>query len=333
MRFQPSCSEGKCCAVGHHLATVVACVALALAGGCSHPLETGYADQGKMQLQFYAPPGAMVTVKGGPTRTHQVNEYPPGGDRLERTPEEFAVFNLAPGKYEFKYTAAEGLDDVAVYGELEVRSPCRSYAKNFMRRAFIPISLPSAYYKRDPHQGDEIYAFRGMAFRTAIDEMDLMRLKQGDVVEKVFVVADLKEAERDARKARHDLTILERQLEYADFKFKTSYSDFRLRAEDPLASFFGADKEYIHWEKERLALQEKIDRTEAKLKRAEALLRGDRVLIRRGMLAIATEEIVRKHRDVDDAADEIGSVLLVMRLGGRHMHWGEPARELASYAK
>jgi hypothetical protein len=304
-----------------------------LVGGCGHPLETGYADQGKMQIQFYAPPGAMVTVAGGPTRTHQINEYGPDGDRLERTPEEFAVFNLAPGRYEFKYAAAEGLDNVAVYGELEVKSPWCGYAKTFMRRAAIPISLPSAYYKRDPNKGDEIYAFRGMAVRAAIDETDLMRLKQGDVVEKVFVVADLHQADKVARQARKDLQILERKLEYADVRFKSAYSSFRLDAEDPWARLFGTDREHIGWEKERLSLQEKIEKTEAKLKRAEALLRADHVLIQKGMLVIATEEVVKEHHDVVDAADDIGSVLLVMRLGGRHMHWGEPARELASYAK
>ena len=35
--------------------------------GCSqYPRETGYADQCKTQLQFFAPPGAVVSVKGCP---------------------------------------------------------------------------------------------------------------------------------------------------------------------------------------------------------------------------------------------------------------------------
>jgi hypothetical protein len=308
-----------------------ACMLATLAVGCGHPLETGYADQGKMQLQFYSPPGATVAVKACPTRSHEINTYPADGDRLERSPEEYAVFNLAPGRYEFKYTAAEGLPDVSVYGELEVRSPWCDYAKVFMRRSFIPISLPSSYYKKLPPAGNETFPFRGERVRVAIDENDLMRLKQGDVVEKVFVVANLEKASKAAAAARQDLVVLDRKLEYAEARFRDTYTDFYLASDDPWARFFGVDKEFIGWEKERLELQQKIEKTQAKLKRAQALLDGDHVIIRKGMLALATEQILKPYHDPVGAADDIGEVLLVMRLGGRHMHWGNPARELASF--
>ena len=57
---------------------------------------------------------------------------------------------------------------------------------------------------------------------------------------------------------------------------------------------------------------------------------GDHVLIRKGMLVLATEEVVASHRDVVKAAEELGEVLLVMRIGGRHMDWSDPSRELAA---
>lgn len=330
MRY-PLCSlERRSFAAGRSIIASAASVLVALAGGCGHPLETGYADQGKMQLQFFAPPGATVAVKGGPTRSHEINTYPADGDRLQRSPEEYAVFNLAPGKYEFKYTAAEGLPDVSVYGELDVRSPWCDYAKVFMRRAFIPISLPSSYYKKLPPAGNETFPYRGERVRVAIDETDLMRLKQGDVIEKVFVVANLEKASKASAAAKEDLIVLDRKLEYAEARFRNAYTDFYLASDDPWARLFGTDRAFIGWEKERLELQQKIEKTQVRLKRAQALLDGDRVIIRKGMLALATEEIVKPYRDPVDAADDIGEVLLVMRLGGRHMEWGQPARELAS---
>ncbi|MBN1490961.1 MAG: hypothetical protein JXA69_13670 [Phycisphaerae bacterium] len=302
-----------------------------LAAGCGHPLESGYSDQGKLQLQFFSPPGATVAVDGGPTRSHQINTYGNDGHRLEHTPEEFCVFNLSPGTYEFKYTAAEGLSDVSVYGELKVQSSWHSYAKDFMRRSFIPISLPSAYFKQVSADGNEIFPYRGEAHRTAIDENDLMRLKQGDIVEKVFFVADLEKADKTVKKCRQDLVVLDRKLEYAEARFRRAYAEFRLATDDPMARLLRQDREFIGWEKERLELQQKIEDTNAKLKRTEAILRGDHVLIRRGALVVATEEVIQPHRDAVGAADDVGEVLLVMRIGGRHMHWGEPARELASF--
>ncbi len=79
--------------------------------GRLQPISTGngYADQCKTQLQFFAPPGAVRVGEGCPPRSHQVATYGAFGNRLEQSPEEFAVFNLSPGRYEFKYVAAEGL--------------------------------------------------------------------------------------------------------------------------------------------------------------------------------------------------------------------------------
>ncbi len=305
--------------------TGASCAIALLAIGCS-----GASDPGRLQIQFYSPPGAQVIVGGCQTHTGEVAMYDAEGTRLERTPDEYCIVNLRPGTYPFKYTAAEGLSGLNIYGELEVHCVCCSYAQMFRRLAFVPISLPSSHFQKVSHAGDEIFPYRGERVRTAIDETDLMRLKQGDVVEKVFVVADLKKAEKVVASTRKELILLDRELEYADARFKDTYSGFRLATDDPVARFWGADREYISWEKKRLELQHKIDKARAKLKRAEALLKGDRVLIRRGMLVLATEEVIKPYRDMSAAADELGEILLVMRLGGRHMQWGDPAQELAS---
>lgn len=318
------CSEEKGMLVTiRQIAAVSLCAFVLMTVGCASPqIETGFADAGKMQLQFYAPSGTNVTVGGCRPRTHQVGTYDAEGNRLERTPEEYAVFNLSPGTYEFKYTAADGLENLSLYGELIVHDPCRSYAKTYMRRSFIPVALPSAYYKKDTNKGDEIFPYRGQSVKTAIDETDLMRLKQGDVVEKVFVVADLQKANQRVKEYKQRLVVLDRELEYAEARFRDAYSNWRLVSDDAMARFFGEDREFICWEKKRLEVRDRIAETQAALKRAQALLSGDRVLIRKGMLAVATEEVVKPYKDVVHSADDLGEVMVVMRIGGRHMQWG-----------
>ncbi len=299
--------------------------------GCSNHRETGYSDQCKTQVQFYSPPGATVIVRACPTRSHQIAVPNPFEHRLELAPDEDAIFNLAPGRYEFKYVSAEGLPGVSVYGELEVQHANSKIARMFRRRAFVPIALPSAYYQRITPMGDEVFPFRGEAFRTAIDELDLQRLKQGDVVEKVFVVADLECAKHKLADAQVELAVAERELQYAQARFRDAYYNFRLDVSDPAANFWGTDREFIKWEAEQQRRKQRIEDLEAKIARLTALLAADRVCVREGMMVVATEQIVECHRDPVDAADEIGEVLLVMRLGGRHMHWGDPRKELVAY--
>lgn len=301
--------------------------------GCSshHPLETGYANQGKTQIQFYAPPGTTVTVKACSPRSHQIAEYGPYENRLEQSPEEFSVFNLAPGRYEFKYITVEGLPGVSVYGELNVEHANSKMAKIFQRRSFVPLALPSEYYQRVEVAGNEIFPYRGEAFRTAIDEYDIQRLKEGDVIEKVILVADLTKAEKILKQTDQDIAVCEREIEYAEARFRLAHYDFRMDVADPVSNFFGTDRSFIRWEKKRRKLDQRLEQLEAKRQRTKALLKGDHVLVRQGMLVVATEEVVEPHRDVEDAADDLGEVLLVMRIGGRHMHWGDPRRELAAY--
>jgi hypothetical protein len=309
---------------------VLAGVALLSTLGCGQPQETGYADQCKTQIQFFSPPGAMVTVRACPgARTHEVGTYGPFENRLELSPEEYSVFNLAPGRYEFKYVAAEGLPNVSVYGEIEIKHANTPKAQLFQRRAFVPIALPSAYYQHVAAQGDEAFPFRNEALRTAIDELDLQRIKQGDVVEKVFVVADLEDAKEDLDKGQVELAVAERELQYAEARFKESLYDFRMDVSDASANFWGTDRKFIGWEEKRQKAQHRVAAIEEKIARASALLRGDQVLIRKGMLVVATQANVEAHKDPVAAADHIGEVLVVMRLGGRHMHWGDPRQEVA----
>lgn len=312
--------------------TVMVSAALLISTGCARH-ETGYADQSKTQIQFYSPPGATVTVRACPTRSHQIGEYSPFENRLELAPEEYAVFNLSPGEYEFKYVSAEGLPGVSVYGELDVKKTCSRTARVFRRRAFVPVALPSAYYQRITPQGDEIFPFRGEALRTVIDELDLQRLRQGDVVEKVFVVANLEDAKEELAEAQVELAVAERELQYSEARFREAFYDFRIDVTDSSANFWGTDRRFIRWEARRQQREQRIRAIEAKIARLTNLLNADRVCVREGMMVVATEQIVECHENPVHAADEIGEVVLVMRIGGRHMHWGDPRTELAAYGQ
>lgn len=292
---------------------------------CTPCPEHGYCNSCKTQVQFYAPPGAVVTIRS-PERSHEVATYGPFNNRLEQNPEEFAVFNLYPGRYEFKYTTAEGLPGASIYGELEVKHANTSKAQVFQRLAFVPIALPSEYYRQVDVTGDEIFPYRSEAMRTAIDAMDLDRLAAGDVVEKVFVVADLEDADKRLKATQIKIAETEREIEYADAKFRYAYLDFRMEAGDDNCPLFSKDRKFIAWEKRRQELQQELDELNARLKRTQSLLRGDHVLIRKGMMVVATEEIVKPHRDVVEASDRLGEIMLVMRVGGRHRHWGDPAQ-------
>ena len=322
-----------CRIAGHAVlgAMSVGLVLSALAGCSQYASETGFADQGRTQVQFFSPPGATVSVKGGPTRSHQIPVYGSFDNRLEQSPEQFSVFNLRPGRYEFKYTAAEGLPGASVYGELDVKCVCSHMGRMFRRRAFVPVALPSEHYQKVEVIGDETFPYRGEAYRTAIDEQDIERLKLGDVIEKVFFVADLKKAAKARDDTLRDLKVCEREMEYAESRFRLAYQNYRMEVADPLANLLGTDRQFIRWEAERQRLSHKYRDLQKKLQRIEALLAGDHVLIRKGMLVLATEEVVEPHRDVVAAADDLGDVLLVMRVGGRHMQWGDAPGELASY--
>jgi hypothetical protein len=282
-----------------------------------HWKESGFANRCKTQMLFRSPPGASVTVVD-PVRTHQIAADPAFGARLEHTPDEESIFNLAPGRYDFKYTSIEGMPGVSVYGELEVKFANSSMARKFQRLAFVPISLPSEYYRHAEVVGNEIYPYRGEAYRTAIDEDDLARLRLGDVVEKVFVVADLKAAEERRLKLEREIAVTEREIEYADARFRSAYLDFRVDVDDDCGcELFGSrKKDFIKWQERQVRLEQKLERLERQLTQTQALLRAHTICVRDGLLLVATCELLDSFQDPEEAADRIGEVLVVMRLGG-----------------
>ncbi len=300
--------------------------------GCSqHNFETGYHDFNKVQLQFYAPTGSTVTmgkyvcgdIKAD--RSHQINIYGDPSTRLEHEPEETATFNLAPGEYEFKYTGIPGWEGAAVYGNIHVYDVCGLFnpgTKMMLRKCFIPVALPSPATPGMVTPKDDIFPYASPSHRLRISYQDVERITAGDMVTKVIFVADL-------TKAKHDVDQLE--VEYTCMvgkqqRYRALLCEAQLDALDDPAS-----KDFIKIQCELKELEQKINRNRDRYCRLQSLLKADNVLLRREMMVLATDEILPAHEDPVKAAQELGQVVVVLRLGGRHNHWGNPSQETPVY--
>ena len=345
-----------------------------LASGCSqHAIERGWSDPSKVQVQFYAPPGATVAIqKTFETSRHQVAAY--GADhRLEHSPEEFAVFNLKSGRcFNFKYTTAEGFPGVSIYGELEVHKPRSEEARKFVRQTFVPIVLPSRYYQNDPEQ---YFPVRGPS-GAGLDEIEVEHLKQGDLITKVYFIADLQRAWETVRmidfhvdKLRSSETVLNSELELVDSRFE-SYRRESLYADptiDPLAAHqdsTGASSRFIKIEAKRQGLEnqrylirQQIEDLQNEKRIRTRLLDSMKIVNRRGSMVLATPESQWEYHDTkyqvgdarlyaghrtgpygeyrtgDIVMPALGEVVVVMRVGGRHKHWDDPRREMVAFSE
>lgn len=314
------------------LLCLLAVAALVGSAGCGqHRFERGYHDWNKVQVQFYAPAGAVVTVADRISgdiqadRGHQVSTYGANGHRLEHEPEEFAVFNLAPGEYEFKYNSAGGWPAVSVYGRLDVYGAGffdMPGAKKFLRRSFIPIALPSPATADIQPAGDDLFPYQSATHRLRINQHDMERLAAGDMITKVVFLADLQDAKERLDTIVGQLVVMDRKMERINKLYRQAKYDF---LENPKSERF------IKYEQQRQELRQKMDGLEQTKRRLSALLDADQVLTRREMLVLATDEILPAHVDPVAAAEELGHVVLVMRVGGRHLHWADATGEAAAF--
>lgn len=303
----------------------VAAACVAMGAGCAvqqnaHTFEGGYSDAGKLQVQFFAPEGSTVTVGStilGITtrdRSHQVGT---GGDRqhkLEMTPEETATFNLGSGTYEFKYQPA-GWPEATVYGEVQVVGVCplgNPAAAKFVQRCFVPVALPSPEGVKQVSAADDRFPYQGSAYRLKISYQDIERLASGDLLTKVVFVADLKKAKErvDCLEVKLSKLAAERQRRVAMLNEKKM--DW---VENPKSD------DFVDAQAKITKLDQDIRDAEQTKARLESLLRADKVLTRSEMLVMATDEILPTHEDPVAAANDLGQVILVIRIGGRHMHW------------
>jgi len=272
----------------------VAVVPLVFLAGCKvdqrlHTFETGYHNAGKVQVQFYAPPGATVTVGNVlGVRSHQVNTYGDGTHKLELEPEQFATFNLSPGRYEFKYDGA-GWSDATLYGELEVRNVWPWTARNvkkMLARSFIPVALPGPGTVKAVSTSDDLFPYQSSAHRLKISHQDVERLAAGDTLTKVVFVADLKKAAEASDNLEVELVNMRGRRRRLQAMLHEAQLD---QIDNP------SSKKFIRLQTEIAKLDQDIQEREDKNDRLDALLRADKVLIRREMLVMATDELLAKH--------------------------------------
>lgn len=311
---------------------VAACSMLAVASlaGCSHNFETGYHDFNKVQVQFYAPTGATVTIGDQvccaivPNRSHQINAYADKCSRLEHNPEETATFNLAPGQYEFKYTGGPGFDGASIYGNIEVFPVCDLMlpgARTFIRKTFIPVALPNpcAATAVIP-DGAFPYADPGRLVRISYQDMGM--LSSGDMITKVVFIADMKKARRKLDELEVDYVCMSGKQQ----RLRALLAEAQLDAIDDPGS-----KKFIRIQCDLKELDQKMQRNRDEATRLQALLNADKVLLRRGMMVLATDEVLPANEDPVAAARQLGQVVMVMHIGGRHLHWGNPALESPNF--
>jgi hypothetical protein len=287
--------------------------------GCSnYRPETGFHNFSKVQVQFTAPAGAMVTLgnrtcgKITPDRSHQINIYPKASSRLERNPEETATFNLCPGKYEFKYSGLEQCwEGVSVYGDLEIHQVnlfCLPGAEDLIRRVFIPVTLTAPMTRLS-----SLDIVATCPNRVGINPCDMQRLMAGDMITKVVFIADLKKIDKAVDKLEVEHVVLQAERQRLMACLNEAKLDW---LEAPCS------KGFIKLERDLKINEQAITANRERAGRYEALLRANNVLIRREMLVMATNEILPPNEDPVRAAEEVGEVVLVMHIGSRHLHWG-----------
>lgn len=341
---------------------------LALAGCSQHVVERGWSDSGKVQVQFYSPPGATVAVKNGGTRSHPVGHYGDDNHRLELAPEEFSVFNLPPGRHAFKYITAEGFPGVSIYGELDIFTPCDAESAKFVRNSFVPIRLPSRYYSDaagyHPAEGPS---------GAGLSETEVEHLAQGDLIHKVYFVADLEAVAEDLDRIEQRLDklrsaeiVLNSSTEYyntrhEEYRRDSLYGDPTTDSDDAGKEFWGSDREFNRIEAKRQRLENQRDKIRAQTDKLtqerrirRTLLDSITIINRAGAMVLATPENQWPYHDAFEQVNEdreydgftigpgrnyhldvfelepIGHVVAIMRVGGRHKQWGDPGGEMAA---
>ncbi|MCK4658912.1 MAG: hypothetical protein KAV82_05260 [Phycisphaerae bacterium] len=340
--------------------SIMALGLIAMAGCSQHAAESGWGNPGKVQVLFYSPPGAEIAVKSVfDQRYQQITTDETLEHRLELTPEEYAVFNFSPGKYQFCYSTAPGFPGVNVYGELEVHGSCNCEVRKFLRGALIPVKLPSRYYLNSR----PLHPTTGPS-AAGLNEIEVDQLAQGDLIEKVYFIADLDTVYDDIRrinirldKLRSAEVVLNSTMEYLDarhedYRRDSIYADPTYSIDDATKEFWGTDRKFnkIEAKRQRLehkryAIHEQIEHLVRERRIRRTLLDSMRIINRSGALVLASPEYQWPYHDTFDQVAHsrtyngftvgpgcnyhlcsfklhpLGRVVAVMRVGGRHKHW------------
>lgn len=294
-----------------------------------------------VQVLFYSPDGAMVHVRR--TGHAGLEIYPTDmvGHRLEYDPELFAVYDLAPGTYEFAYAGVNAMQGVAIYGQLEIQNPRGRLAKRLLAHALIPIRLLST----EEQEVEQLHPSRDISYTAGLEQLEFEHVKQGDMISKVYFVADLErlkwEYEIGYFVKINDLDRASAVLADREAYLNVRYEDARRRAlnrnpamnvEDKIAherfDIWGIEEEFIKVSEKRVELLEEKERMVLERQRLQderarrsALLRSLRIIHREGALVLATPDLQFPFADPVAQASELGEVVAVVTVGGRHKYW------------
>lgn len=288
--------------------------------GCSHHHQMGgFDDSRRVQIQFYEPPGATVVMRRRPHGDYSAevnhstqNQLEDGGD--------YAIFNLKPSDhpYPFAYTP-QGGHGVNIYGEIEVLEPESPSAHQYMAHSFVPISLLSS---REDSREVFYHPSRGNS-GAGLSALEMAHLSQGDVISRVYFVADLavardtiKDIDAHIERLRSSETVLNTHLEWIDSRFQ-SYRRDSLYA-DPTGDSFalakdksGENHEFIRLEadrqrleNERYEIRKQVEDLLTEQRMRKRLLDTMRIVNRRGSLVLATPE---NQWEFDDTQQQVST--------------------------
>ena len=302
------------------------------------------ARRGKIQVQFYSPGGAAMVVRGvGGEEVVPIRSRGPVGDRLEHGSDKLAVFDLSPGRYALAYAGAPGAEEAVIYGELELRGGQQAVTRRLCRHSFIPIKLPSLQAQGAEHR----FPTRDLSYTVGLEGREFEHIKQGDMISKVYFVADLAKVRREHEVGyREQIAEVDRKLAVLadeELYVETRYRDERRRAlqRDPEMNIGDkiAHDRYDRWgtqerfiklaqRKQELAAERERLMTERKAlyeqsARRNALLRSLKIIHRDGALVLATPDLQLPYSNTVDQVCELGEVVAVLHVGGRHRYWAE----------
>ncbi|MCB9867026.1 MAG: hypothetical protein H6816_10390, partial [Phycisphaerales bacterium] len=252
---------------------------------------------------------------------------------------------------------------MSIYGELDVHRVESPEARKFVAQAFVPIALPSEHFDA---ASANFYPVRGPS-GVGLSELELEHLRDGDMIRKVYFVADLQKASETieliddhVERLRSAETVLNTELELVDARFENYRQDalYADPTEDPLAAAedrSGKSARFVQiealrqrMENQRFDIRNQVDDLLNEKRIRTRLLDSMRIVNRRGSLVLATPENQWEFHDAEDQVSRareypgftvgpddaystgdiklpaLGEVLVVMRVGGRHMQWGPP---------
>ncbi len=322
---------------------VLRCVSGWLACAAVAVLSTGCQSAGTrtVQVQFYAPEGSTVVLRDVDDLSAEVRSHGPLGNRFEHEAEDFAVYDLPAGRYSLAYMGGAGAKDATIYGELEVRSPSQSVAREFVARTFVPIRLASV----DHQEAEHLFPSRDLSYTEGLERREFEHIQQGDFIEQVYFVADLERAKYDYDVAYYqaiqdvdrELAVLSDREEYIDVRYDAArrtalFRNPDVNVEDQIAQerfdLWGVEEPFIKIAEKRQALareRESLQIVRRDLEdergRRNALLRSMKIVHRAGALTLATPDLKMPFRESVEQASQLGEVLAVLRIGGRHQYW------------